>query len=277
MAENDGPIGAASLARAVYLALEAIPVLVCEEPMTPVLRSCARAAGFTVATFEEISTAKASPHAIQGRPIPAAVVQGFPADEEKAEVDAENILAKKPAALISIERMGANSKGVYHYGRGEANIREIISKVEILFERAKLKNVLTVGIGDGGNELGMGRIKDFVRENVPFGAKCQCPCGSGLAPEFEPDFLIAATVSNWGAYGVEACLAAIKDDLHILHSSEMEFDLIRACMEAGAVDGVSAAVEAEVDTLPTKIHAAIVDILHAIVKKGLRPAAIFRK
>jgi hypothetical protein len=276
MAENDGPIGAATLARAVYLARGALPVLICETQQVAVLEACVRAASLTPTTFEQIELAAASPHAVPGRALPVAVVHGFPADDRAAVEESRRLLARKPSALVSIERQGANAKGVYHYGRGEANRRDIMAKVDLLFEEARAAGVLTIGIGDGGNELGMGRIKDAVRQHVPFGGKCACPCGAGMAPEMVPDVLIAATVSNWGAWGIEACLAALAEDLHVLHSPDMELDVIRACAAAGAVDGATGLVEPFVDALPARICANLVEVLQTIVRNGLNPPALFR-
>src|SRR5438046_4158377 len=51
MAENDGPIGAATLARAIYLARKALPVLICEAEQVPVLEACVRAASLTPTSF----------------------------------------------------------------------------------------------------------------------------------------------------------------------------------------------------------------------------------
>jgi D-glutamate cyclase len=277
LAENDGPVGAATLARAAYMALDATPILICEEEQVPVLRACVHAAGLTVSTMEQIEAARRSPYAVPGREIPAAVVQGFPADEKQAVQEGKRLLELSPAALISIERQGANAKGVYHYGRGEANKRDIMAKVDELFEAAKARGTLTIGIGDGGNELGMGRIKDLIREMVPYGAKCQCPCGIGMAPEFVPDILICATVSNWGAWGISACLAAIAGNPHVLHTPEVELDVIRACTDAGGVDGLTAFIEPLVDALPARMCANIVEILQAIVTNGLNPPKLFRQ
>ncbi len=277
VAENDGPVGAATLGRALYVALGAVPVLICEEEQVPVLRACVRAAGLTPATFDQIAAARESPHAVPNRGIPVAVVQGFPADDGAAAEEAHRLLQRGPAGCVSIERQGANAKGVYHYGRGEANKRDIMAKVEVLFEAAKAQGILTIGIGDGGNELGMGRIKPVIQEAVPFGRKCACPCQAGMAPEFVPDVLITATVSNWGAWGIEACLAALTGDPRVLHSPDTELDVIRACTDAGGVDGLTAFVEPLVDALPAKICAYVVEILHTIVANGLNPPALFRQ
>jgi hypothetical protein len=200
--------------------------------------------------------------------IPAAVIQGFPADELKAEEATVKLLKIQPSALISVERLGANAKGAYHYARGEKVKREAMAKVDRLFEKARSRGILTICIGDGGNELGMGLIKEVVRKNVPYGGKCQCPCQIGLAPEFVPDVLVCATVSNWGAAGLEACLAALGGNVDILHSAEMEMNVIRACTDAGALDGLTGLVGSFVDSLPAKICANVVEMLQTIIQNA---------
>jgi hypothetical protein len=268
LAESDGPIGAATLARAVYLAFKSLPVLICEEEQVPLLTACVRAAGLIPATFDQIRAAKKSPDALPDRLIPAAVIQGFPADELKAEEATVKLLKIQPSALISVERLGANAKGAYHYARGEKVKREAMAKVDRLFEKARSRGILTICIGDGGNELGMGLIKEVVQKNVPYGGKCQCPCQIGLAPEFVPDVLVCATVSNWGAAGLEACLAALGGNVDILHSAEMEMNVIRACTDAGALDGLTGLVGPFVDTLPAKISANVIEILQTIIQNA---------
>ena len=243
-------------------------VLICEEEQVPLLTACVRAAGLIPATFDQIRAAKKSPDALPDRLIPAAVIQGFPADELKAEEATVKLLKIQPSALISVERLGANAKGAYHYARGEKVKREAMAKVDRLFEKARSRGILTICIGDGGNELGMGLIKEVVQKNVPYGGKCQCPCQIGLAPEFVPDVLVCATVSNWGAAGLEACLAALGGNVDILHSAEMEMNVIRACTDAGALDGLTGLVGPFVDTLPAKISANVIEILQTIIQNA---------
>lgn len=268
MAENDGPIGAASLARACYVALQAVPILLCETEQQHVLRACLRAVGMTPTTFEQFETARHSPHAVPGRDLPIAILHGFTAKSEEADAASKRILDYAPSALISIERQGANEEGHYHYGRGEKNIPEIMSKIDRLFELAKQKGFFTIGIGDGGNELGMGNVREAVRQKLPFGDK--------IAPSVEVSLLVAATVSNFGCYGIEACLAAITGNLNALHSPEQEAALIEACVREGAVDGVTGFIEPFVDALPVEVCAGLVAMLRATVKNGLTPSKIFQ-
>lgn len=268
MAENDGPIGAASLARATYIALRAVPIMLCEAEQTNVLRACLQAVGLTPTTFAEYDAAMASEHLVPGRDLPVAIVHGFTADAAKADAEAAMILERTPGALISIERQGVNEHGHYHYGRGEKNIPAIMAKIDRLFEIAKAKGFFTIGVGDGGNELGMANIRGAIQTLLPFGDK--------IVPSVEVSLLVSASVSNFGCYGIEACLAALKGNQAILHSAEQESALIAACVREGAVDGVTGFVEPFVDALSEDVCCGMTRMLHAIVKNGLNPSKIFQ-
>lgn len=268
MTENDGPIGAASLARAVYVGLRAVPVMLCEKEQTHVLRACLQAVGLTPTTFEEYDAAVASKYVVPGRDLPVAIVHGFTADASKADAETEMILSREPSALVSIERQGVNEHGDYHYGRGEKNIPAIMSKIDRLFEIAKSRGVYTIGIGDGGNELGMANAREVIQKRLPFGDK--------IVPSVEVSLLVAASVSNFGCYGIEACLAALKKNPSVLHSPEQEAELIAACYRAGAVDGVTGFIEPFVDALSSEVCVGLTRLLHAIVKNGLSPSKIFQ-
>lgn len=268
MSENDGPIGAATLARAVFLSSRAVPIILCEKEQTNVLRACLRAVGMTPTTFEQYDNSLVHPRAVPGRDVPAAIVHGFTSDASRADEESEMILSRNPSAMVSIERQGVNEHGNYHYGRGEENIPEIMAKIDRLFELGKARGVYTIGIGDGGNELGMANVGDVVREKLPFGDK--------IVPSVEVSLLVSACVSNFGCYGIEACLAALTGNQAVLHSMEQEAMLIDACVREGAVDGVTGFVEPFVDALPLHVCTGITGILHAIVKNGLSPSKLFQ-
>jgi hypothetical protein len=268
MAENDGPIGAASLARACYVAMQAIPILLCETEQQHVLRACLRAVGMTPTTFEQYDAARVSVHAVPGRDLPVAILHGFTSDAARADSESKRILDYEPSVLVSIERQGVNENGDYHYGRGEKNIPELMAKIDRLFDLAKRQGFYTIGIGDGGNELGMANVRPAIEQKLPFGDK--------IAPSVKVSLLISATVSNFGCYGIEACLAALQDNLSVLHSPEQEMALIEACVREGAVDGVTGFVEPFVDALPVEVCTGLLVLLRAIVKNGLAPSKIFQ-
>jgi hypothetical protein len=71
-----------------------------------------------------------------------------------------------------------------------------------LFKAARQRGVLTIGVADPGNEIGMGAIADTVKRRLlPYGAKCQRPCAGGVADATEVDVVVPGTCSNWSAYG----------------------------------------------------------------------------
>ncbi len=104
----------------------------------------------------------------------------------------------------------------------------------------------TIGIGDGGNEIGMGKIRwDTIRRNIPNGGLIAC--------RVPTDHLIVAGVSNWGAYALAAGVAylrGVKLD-PALFDIERERELLRVMVEAGPlVDGVTGRATVSVDGLP---------------------------
>ncbi len=62
---------------------------------------------------------------------------------------------------------------------------------------AREYGIPTIAVGDGGNEAGMGNVRDLIELYIPLGEK--------IASVVEVDHLITAGVSNWGgAYGLVA-------------------------------------------------------------------------
>lgn len=61
--------------------------------------------------------------------------------------------------------------------------------------------ITTIGIGDGGNELGMGKVHDKIVESVPF--------GESIASSISCDYLITCGVSNWGGFAIASGLQVL--------------------------------------------------------------------
>ncbi|XP_034713569.1 D-glutamate cyclase, mitochondrial isoform X2 [Etheostoma cragini] len=105
--------------------------------------------------------------------------------------------------LVAIERSGRAGDGNYYNMRG-INIKHLVDPIDNLFIAAKdLPGITTTGIGDGGNELGMGNLKEKVTTLMPNGGLIAC--------DVPADYAITAGVSNWGGYAV-AC------GLYLLHT-----------------------------------------------------------
>ncbi|KAK0149330.1 D-glutamate cyclase, mitochondrial [Merluccius polli] len=98
--------------------------------------------------------------------------------------------------LVAIERSGRAADGNYYNMRG-VNLKHLVDPIDDLFVAAMdIPGITTIGIGDGGNELGMGKIKEKVKSLMPNGSLIACDVAA--------DYAITAGVSNWGGYAV-AC------------------------------------------------------------------------
>jgi hypothetical protein len=112
--------------------------------------------------------------------------------------------------------------------------------------------VTTIGIGDGGNEIGMGKLPwDTIRRNIPNGDRIAC--------RVPTDHLIVAGVSNWGAYALAAGVLLLrheKGDAN-LFDPDCERELLRVMVERGPlVDGVLGRPSVTVDGLTWEQYAA---------------------
>mgnify|MGYP002153769193 CR=1 FL=1 len=187
----------------------------------------------------------------------------FPIDGKQARRMADNLLSKhEPSTLIAIERPGWNKRKEYHTMRG-LNISSLVGKTDHLFKMGQRRGIATIAVGDGGNELGCGTIIRTVRRNVPYGAKCQCPCGAGIAASTPADVLVVGGTSNWAAYGIAACLSLLKK-IEYKHDKESELKLLGRILDAGAVDSVTKESQPFVDGVPTSINSLVVHLIWAI-------------
>lgn len=255
--ETDGPIGAAALARSLDLGLNALPVILCEDSIVEnVVRTC-NAAGLIAC--QDLQEARRGG---RGRKV---LVQGFPIDSQEAQREAIRLLDMlQPKAVLAVERPGWNEKRVHHSGMGY-DISSVTAKLDYLFLEAQNRGIYTVGIGDLGNEMGMGYVKESVKENIPGAEQCLCSCQGGIASDVSADVGIICNISNWGAYGVCACLAALAGDHEVLHDPKTELRMISECVNAGALDPVSGMLRPYVDGEPDVIHAHIIEMLQGII------------
>jgi hypothetical protein len=112
--------------------------------------------------------------------------------------------------------------------------------------------LVTIGVGDGGNEVGMGNARGALSRQGALMAR--------IASSVRVDHLVVAGVSNWGAYGIVTQLGRLAGQ-PLLHTPDDERRLIAACVDAGAVDGVTRQRERTVDRMDADTHAAIVALL----------------
>ncbi|XP_053553533.1 D-glutamate cyclase, mitochondrial [Bombina bombina] len=100
--------------------------------------------------------------------------------------------------LVAIERAGRANDGNYYNAR-KINIKHLVDPIDNLFLASQhIRGITTTGIGDGGNELGMGKVKEAVKKYIHNGDTIAC--------DVEADFAVIAGVSNWGGYAVSCAL-----------------------------------------------------------------------
>ena len=220
--ETDGPPGAIAIGKALQ-ALGRRVTYVSDQYTTPVLQAWADAAD----------------------------IIDFPiADIPESKQHAASILDRlRPSLLISIERCGRNKDDAYLNMRSR-DISAQTARLDYLFD----STVPSVGIGDGGNEIGMGNLVDVIPsvESLP-----------DLPAVVTVDRLVIASVSNWGGYGLVAALSRLAGK-NLLPSVEHETRIIREMVEAGAVDGTTGEAIATVDNFTTEENAAILARLHRL-------------
>lgn len=189
--ETDGPVGAIAMYE-VFEKLGATPTIVCGRPLSQAL-----AAQYRV---HEIRVG----------------------DHDQREHEAQDALERfQPEAIISIERPGQAADGGYYNMRGE-NISEHTACFDTFMN---LSECPTIAIGDGGNEIGMGKVAGALQDLdiVPSTTSC--------------DELIIADVSNWGAYGIISFLSVWNQ--RDLLAEIIPLYILRYISELGSVDGVT--------------------------------------
>jgi hypothetical protein len=260
-AETDGPPGAAVLGRALRH-LGADVGYVTDAVTAPVLAA-------TLAALGEPKD-----------------VTCYPAGPDAARDTLERM---QPSHLVAIERPGRAQDGVYRNMRGDdvsawnAPLDELFLLAQRPGERSHARldqptrgtgrprgprynnprdnktrlertpsRVTTIGVGDGGNEIGMGNVRARLRGAAALAKR--------IASVVRVDHLVVAGVSNWGAYGIAAHLGRLAGRL-LLHTPDEERRIVGACVSAGACDGVTRRREATVDGLSLDVHAALVALL----------------
>ncbi|NXY55185.1 GLUCM protein, partial [Callaeas wilsoni] len=247
--ETDGPPGALAIA-AVLQALEKQVAIVTDQ----------RAMDLNKKIIEE-----AVQIGILKKPIPLLSYQKESADSALMFL-CENGNPKRPRFdhLVAIERAGMAADGNYYNSR-KVNIKHLVDPIDELFLAAQtIPGITTTGVGDGGNELGMGKVKEAVKKHIKNGDVIAC--------DVEADFTVVAGVSNWGGYAIACALHVLRScEIHdrylrravsfpqtpnkklwlpALPSITKEEKLLKTLVQLGVRSGRTASLEMEVDGLP---------------------------
>ena len=229
--ENDGPAGAAAIARALVLGLGVTSVVYAEERLLDAIGAIFRAAGMSIVSMDEARKVTQL-----GGGLACVVLRSYPVTDEEGSREAIGVLNEvKPALLFSTERAGRNVKGIYHSATGR-DFGKGRSRIDYVFDEGHRRGIPSIGVGDGGNEIGMGLISEAVARYIPYGATCQCGCGGGIAATTKTDILVTSACSNWGCYGIAASLAGLLRNPSLLHTASREQRLLTAaCRRASSI------------------------------------------
>jgi hypothetical protein len=203
--ETDGPVGAIALYECL-VSLGASPILICGQPLSQALSERYR--------VQELQI-------------------NHPAQRH---AEAHHILSQfEPGLVISIERPGLTADGDYYNMRGES-IGARAACFDIIVDQCQCP---TIGIGDGGNEIGMGKVQHALQNLSIIPAVTSC------------DELVVADVSNWGVYGIIACLSlCYRRDLL---APIIPLTILQYLSSLGSVDGVTRMNELTEDGFPVTV------------------------
>jgi len=272
--EMDGAPGVAALARAVEIGLSASPVIVTYTAGSELLPDPVRAARVIPETCIAAGLMPVPYSNLRARKHRVAVMSFPPSAFDEAGREAEKIIQDcSPSVVISSEEMGRNVKGVYHTAFGFGLVsgpEKPIDRLDHILDAARAAKIPTISMGDNGNEMGFGTIEDAVRKYQPWGDKCKCPCGSGIATSVRADIAFPATISNWGCYGIEACLAHLMGNTEIMHDEEMQKRILHSCADTGCPDGATSLTTPTEDGTPYRTGMHIVELLRLSVVQSFK-------
>ncbi len=200
--ETDGPPGAAVLGRALASMGKNV-ILLTDDRNYECLRACSRSIG----------------------------------GPSVARVDGPEKIPSEADLLVYIERPGRGADGRYHNMKG-MDISDVVVPLDDAMEPAMQRGASVLGIGDGGNEAGMGLLYDELAALMPHYVPSLSRVSSHIC--------LPVDLSNWGGYALAAILSCFYRRWAGLDKGE-EALMLDALLKAGAVDGVTGVADTSVD------------------------------
>lgn len=201
----------------------------------------------------------------------------FNVGDENQNIEEANNILNNTDCLLSIEHLGLASDGKKYSMRGFDKSHLNASTHHIFLKRDKRH--IALAIGDGGNEMGFGLVREAVIKYVPLGEK--------IGDTISADYLIPCGVSNWGGHGLVAGLilyelsqlnksdliklifgddqinfkqennSIIKENIlnYLINTAGMmntnqELEVLDAILKEGSVDGITGKCERSIDNMP---------------------------
>jgi hypothetical protein len=233
-AETDGPLGVALLARG--LTKVGVPCrLATDDLCAPACEAALAGAGVSGVAIDAVAAAPP--------------LQGLVDDWRRDAI----------THAVSVERCGRCADGTKRDMRG-TDISPYTADLDVLFTAGPWD---TIAVGDGGNEIGMGSVpRHLIAGNVPNGDAIAC-----VTPA---NHLVAAGVSNWGAYALVAALALLRADWRDAMWDSLAPSVHYAALDAmvsrgPAVDGVFLKQSMTVDSISLARHEEKLAAIRAVI------------
>lgn len=236
--ENDGPSGTLALADALRQLGKEV-VLVSDRHSSALLTAAA---------------------AVFGKPFPTLILS-LCQDAADRAID-ELLRSFSPTHVVAIERPGNAADGHRYSMRGE-RLDDLVPAADRLLEPPYPRAFRTIAVGDGGNELGLGKLRSALQSRVTHGELIFCATPA--------DYVIAAGISNWGAFALVAALSLLAGRL-LLRPPENEGVVLKALQAAGAVDGCTREATLSVDGLAWEDYASTIADIYAATQTALLSA-----
>jgi glutamate racemase len=246
--ETDGPPGAAALGHALR-ELRKVVTFVTDGPNKPILRAAVEVLNPKFARY--------------GRFVEFNPPHG-PAGDRQADA---LIATYRPDAVVAIELPARTADGGPPRNMRGVDIKSFNPPLDGLLLSARKRGITTVGVGDGGNEAGMGGLP-----GIP-----KALDGSEMASAVPADHPVTAWNSNFGAEAIAGVLLARNGKLDKLHTPEQQTKMIVATLAAGAVDGVTrknvagsladdGKSQTGVDGFSPQVHAGMLELMRNVVQ-----------
>lgn len=273
--ETDGPLGSMAIARAL-LALGKTVTILTDECNEGVFLACGAASG--LGSYQKSEKL---------------LFESFPG---AAEFDGQDRIRLQQVSaacdlVVAIERAGPAADGLYYTMRG-LDMTAIVAPLDDLLQppsapqeeedeeagateeegeprslHTRRAPITSIGIGDGGNEVGMGKIyNQILASRVPNAKQIAC-----VVPTTH---LLVCSVSNWGGYALAAAAAVVvsfqqqRDSRALLReflpSDDEERRMCSRIVEEGARDGVSGRLECSVDGMPLEVSLDVLRFLRNV-------------
>jgi hypothetical protein len=166
------------------------------------------------------------------------------------------------SALVSIERIGVAEDGRRHTIVGTP-FEGGYTIGDAIVEGMNAAGKPTIGLGDGGNEIGFGKILESVGRASPHPDAWTTTATKQVLP---------VCVSNLGAYGIATSLAVMHERLDLVPTSQHVEELIRLANSMGCLDG--GMVDPDFigdDGIPMVGIAAYIDLMGVIARQHFNP------